>query len=660
MPAFARNVSHPRRGGRTRSGAGNALRTCLSCRRSKTRCQLPDLTVASSATPLSDDKACRRCRSLSAPCVVDDSQRRVTKAGTSRYGLDGLLERSALADTTPSDGHNHSHSRKARRAHRTVHSPSVSQADDTASNSLGIDGCAGSIRVRSRSTSNAPSQEQMLSSDLHTTASDDPTPPNSSIRIPEPLRPGLLDLLYPDISAALSATAAAASSASSASPCSAPEPSDSANESSATSPCPPSVAALAPTDPHCGASVLEVWNPFLYWIKLLRACEPPTTTNDFLAVTLKHLNLLLLSSPCHGPARQPSSATLPDSAPHRNGAEPTIASSRKKLIHRVAQIFLGRQPPSLRAIQALILLSVYDPPDLLLRHTPEEGSEPHDGGADADFADAPEASQDSPPPSAAVPALPPPGRALVDLACSMAHQLGLPRIVASATDNSEGRADSQEAPSDIVRFLTLIALFNLRASYLPSRTANEVKAADDLTLLHGLSIQAVLARFDNLSLGAAANVRVPACQTIAVRSLASQFKMSSAFVHALRKLRAFPLPISTVDTRVEELHARFRSAVQSALYRFALDTKQGGSDCMTKIEVIILLAHDAPLTISDSFFSTSSRPVLMQKQIAMQLTTGSSYYAHKPLIWNWPCGRTAFTSSLVLMPVRRCAPMTKR
>ncbi len=146
MPAFARNVSHPRRGGRTRSGAGNALRTCLSCRRSKTRCQLPDLTVASSATPLSDDKACRRCRSLSAPCVVDDSQRRVTKAGTSRYGLDGLLERSALADTTPSDGHNLSQPRRARRAHRAVHSPSVSQADDTASNSLSIDGSAGSIR----------------------------------------------------------------------------------------------------------------------------------------------------------------------------------------------------------------------------------------------------------------------------------------------------------------------------------------------------------------------------------------------------------------------------------------------------------------------------------------------------------------------------------
>jgi hypothetical protein len=186
----------------------------------------------------------------------------------------------------------------------------------------------------------------------------------------------------------------------------------------------------------------------------------------------------------------------------------------------------------------------------------------------------------------------------------MAHQLGLPRIVASATDNSECRADSQETPSDIVRFLTLIALFNLRANYLPSRTANEVKAADDLTLLHGLSIQAVLARCDNLSLGAAADARVPACQTIAIRSLASQFKMSSAFFHALRKLRAFPLPISTVDTRVEELHARFRSVVQTALYRFALDTKQGGSDCMTKIEVIILSAHDAPLTISDSFFST--------------------------------------------------------
>ncbi|SOV07960.1 uncharacterized protein UDID_19653 [Ustilago sp. UG-2017a] len=70
-----------------------AQRTCLNCRKSKTRCQLFDLTTPSSPSPLTHDKAFHRCVSPELHCIVDDSQRRTTKAGTARYVLDGLLQR---------------------------------------------------------------------------------------------------------------------------------------------------------------------------------------------------------------------------------------------------------------------------------------------------------------------------------------------------------------------------------------------------------------------------------------------------------------------------------------------------------------------------------------------------------------------------------------
>lgn len=49
------------------------------CKIRKTRCELPDLDVPSSQTPLALDKACHRCRILSIPCIVDDSGKKPRK-----------------------------------------------------------------------------------------------------------------------------------------------------------------------------------------------------------------------------------------------------------------------------------------------------------------------------------------------------------------------------------------------------------------------------------------------------------------------------------------------------------------------------------------------------------------------------------------------------
>ncbi|CBQ70203.1 conserved hypothetical protein (C-terminal fragment), partial [Sporisorium reilianum SRZ2] len=53
-----------------------ARRSCLTCRSKKTRCELPDETVASSHDPLPVYKACHRCRALDLPCVVWDGNRK--------------------------------------------------------------------------------------------------------------------------------------------------------------------------------------------------------------------------------------------------------------------------------------------------------------------------------------------------------------------------------------------------------------------------------------------------------------------------------------------------------------------------------------------------------------------------------------------------------
>ena len=79
-----------------------AQRTCLNCRKSKTRCQLYDLTTPSSPSPLTHDKAFHRCVSPELHCIVDDSQRRTTKAGTARYVLDGLLQRTNASSSSAS------------------------------------------------------------------------------------------------------------------------------------------------------------------------------------------------------------------------------------------------------------------------------------------------------------------------------------------------------------------------------------------------------------------------------------------------------------------------------------------------------------------------------------------------------------------------------
>ena len=57
----------------------HARRSCELCKVRKTRCELPDIGVASSSTPLAADKACHRCQVLALPCVVDDTAKNVRR-----------------------------------------------------------------------------------------------------------------------------------------------------------------------------------------------------------------------------------------------------------------------------------------------------------------------------------------------------------------------------------------------------------------------------------------------------------------------------------------------------------------------------------------------------------------------------------------------------
>ena len=80
----------------------HAVRTCLRCRKAKSRCELPDVTVTSSNTPLPINLRCRRCHILDLDCIVDDTSRKRTKGGVARYGADGLLSRRSRALLTQS------------------------------------------------------------------------------------------------------------------------------------------------------------------------------------------------------------------------------------------------------------------------------------------------------------------------------------------------------------------------------------------------------------------------------------------------------------------------------------------------------------------------------------------------------------------------------
>lgn len=64
----------------------HARRSCDLCKVRKTRCELPDLDILPSSTPLPIDKSCHRCRVLSLPCVVDDSSRKTIRKDTSGSG----------------------------------------------------------------------------------------------------------------------------------------------------------------------------------------------------------------------------------------------------------------------------------------------------------------------------------------------------------------------------------------------------------------------------------------------------------------------------------------------------------------------------------------------------------------------------------------------
>ncbi|KAJ1601503.1 hypothetical protein NDA14_003306 [Ustilago hordei] len=53
-----------------------ARRSCLKCREKKARCELPDVYVDSSKTPLPTDKQCHRCNVLGIECIVWDGDRK--------------------------------------------------------------------------------------------------------------------------------------------------------------------------------------------------------------------------------------------------------------------------------------------------------------------------------------------------------------------------------------------------------------------------------------------------------------------------------------------------------------------------------------------------------------------------------------------------------
>lgn len=53
-----------------------ARRSCLKCREKKARCELPDVYVDSSKTPLPTEKQCHRCNVLGIDCVVWDGDRK--------------------------------------------------------------------------------------------------------------------------------------------------------------------------------------------------------------------------------------------------------------------------------------------------------------------------------------------------------------------------------------------------------------------------------------------------------------------------------------------------------------------------------------------------------------------------------------------------------
>lgn len=95
----------------------HARRSCNTCKVRKTRCELPDLDVPSSAEPLPKEKACHRCSTLCLPCVVDDSRMKKRKrsspavsaepgAAGAGKGADGPARRPSLQSRASSSAAN--------------------------------------------------------------------------------------------------------------------------------------------------------------------------------------------------------------------------------------------------------------------------------------------------------------------------------------------------------------------------------------------------------------------------------------------------------------------------------------------------------------------------------------------------------------------------
>lgn len=430
-----------------------AQRTFLNCRKSKTRCQLPDLTTPSSSLALPHDKACHRCVSLELECVVDDSQRRTTKAGMARYGLDGLLQRANTS--SPSSSPQTSGSRyRPYASDRSSSSPSTLSNLTTAAHRV-----SATRRQGARNTSTPSSRRTSRSLNVRsgtgssTTATHDASMTRQScsfahatqgtlgsdLHLSYPLQPGFLDLVYSDLSIALAAFAATTSTA----------PGNSSNRldciGTSNAPSPASLAGA-----RTFLRALQAWNPFLLSIEDDNT-HAGRTAGDLLDISLRHIQYLLSqrsngteSTAFASPGADCESASL---------EHPQLNTSRDMLLAHIATLFLGRGQPSLRSVQALVLLCLYDPPDMFLPLASAEAD--HDNqllGEDTEGRCA-----------SSLPS--PPGLHLAELATTISERVHL----SSCIEGPEHLFDKRQSPADASAhaesLLTLVALFNLQVGY---------------------------------------------------------------------------------------------------------------------------------------------------------------------------------------------------
>lgn len=571
---------------RTISRTGYALRTCLGCRKSKMKCRLPDLTVASSSSPLLSHQACHRCLRLALPCVVDDSQRRATKKGTARYGLDGLLERSAGVNF------------------------------DLASN----------LQPPLSSTACSTSPDARLYASVRGSSIISRTP--ETCQMPDPLRPGSFDLVYPDVNISLAYTAAACtwSSSVTSSAASSSHPSLSPVDTNNTPFVPPSASSRpssgAPSPSHFSNTFsalldeleclhhLQRFNPFLFRVTLVHS---PT---DLLHMTLRHLRILLS---CASDSARSHAGRRSDPSPQQMNTESKLAESRNSIMAYMTRFFLGHQPPSLRAIQALILLCRYDPPDLFLppAHLQQDDAGFSTGSAPLDSSRLSDAC------------LPPPGLPLVQLACTMADQIGLPSCISTSDDHQRPYHSARDDWTDRECFLTNIALYNLRIGYALSEPSRSSSINASRPLL-GVRLGSTLDTFERVFTTGSCDADPQDGRQIAVEALLLQFQMNHAFAHAVSTLQSFTLPISANSSKVEDLHSRFRQVSQAAITRFAQSERDCNSGLAQRQWARLLRVEAADMELSlwsHCIYLELSPPVLQSNNVSQKRSTHVWDYA---------------------------------